>query len=370
MKTFFSNWLLMSITFSVLLLLVVPVIINLFTRKQASPGLVGRASAKVNDFWFRAISPSRMRLFERLFAISFIYYIMGWMQHAEEWLTPSGFHFSDAVMGFHFPDPLPLMSADQIIWFKLLIFGAPTLVVLGLFRRVALALCFCCAVYIQLADINAAFTLNKLFIVFFMLLTLQPPAWRGPDGVLYQSAWPTRIIQTTLLVQYSTAGICKAVHGDWMWKHDILYGHSVGIYRTELASWIARNAPHWTWVAQTKFALAFELFAPLLFIKQISLRWLRRIPGLGRFKILERMNVRVIGFVLGIGMHIVIAALMKDLIYFSLQMITFYALFLPDSWCDWVQQRVPDITIRGIRRARGDSAKAAPADTKTVDAAA
>lgn len=347
MKTFFSNWLLMSITFSVLLLLVVPVIINLFTRKQAGPGLIGRAAGKVNDFWFAAISPSRLRLFERLFTISFIYYIMGWMQHAEEWLTPSGFHFSDAVMGFHFPDPLPLLTADQLPWFKLLIFGAPILVVLGLFRRVALALCFCCAVYIQLADINAAFTLNKLFIVFFMLLTLQPMAKRGPDGLMYQSAWPTRIIQSTLLIQYTTAGICKAFHGDWLVKHDILYGHSVGIYRTELASWIARHAPHWTWIAQSKFALGFEMFAPLLFIK--------------------KYKIRVVGFVLGIGMHIVIAALMKDLIYFSLQMITFYALFLPDSWCDWFQQRVPDVTARGLRRARGDSPTA---EKNTVDAAA
>jgi hypothetical protein len=298
----------------------------------AALGIGGAAAkvAKTSDFWFAAISPARLRFFERLFALTFIYYIAGWMQHAEEWLTASGFHFSHAVMGFHFPDPLPLLTVDQLPYFQVLIFGAPIIVVLGLgwLRRVGLFLCFGCAVYIQLADIIAAFTLNKLYLVFFMLLSLQPPRVRGEDGKLYQSAWPTRVIQATLLIQYSTAGICKAVHGDWMWKHDILYGHSVGIYRTELASWIARHAPHWTWYAQSKFALIFELFAPVFFW-----RWLRPL-----------------GFIMGIGMHIVIAALMKDLIYFSLQMIAFYALFLPDSWSEWCQRKMPDLNPRFLSR--------------------
>lgn len=296
-------------------------------------------AAKANDFWFQAISPARLRLFERLFAISFIYYIAGWMGHAEEWLTDRGFHFSDAVMGIHFPDPLPLLTVDQLPYFQVLIFASPLLVVLGVFRRVALWLCFGCSVYIQLADINAAFTLNKLFIVFFLLLALQPPARQGADGRWYQSAWPTRIIQATLLIQYSTAGICKAFHGDWMRVHDILYGHSVGIYRTELASWIARNAPHWTWYVQSKLALGFEIFAPLLFI--------------------NKYRIRVVGFVVGIGMHIVIAALMKDLIYFSLQMITFYALFLPDSWCEWAQRKVPDLKLFG-RKSRSVGGQPVP----------
>lgn len=328
-----------------LILFAVTVCVDILQRRTraegtSTPTALSRLATGATNFWFRPISANRMRLFERLFAITFIYYIAGWMTYSEEWLTTSGFHFSDAVMGIHFPDPLPLLTPAQLPYFQVLIFAAPIMVVLGLFRRVALALCFGCAVYIQLADINAAFTLNKLYIVFFMLLLLQPRAVEGADGKLYQSAWPTRIIQTTLLVQYSTAGICKAVHGDWMRIHDILYGHSVGIYRTELASWIARNAPHWTWIAQSKFALAFEVFAPLLFIK--------------------KFNIRVIGFVLGIGMHIVIAALMKDLIYFSLQMIAFYALFLPDSWSDWAQRKVPDLKLFGRKKAKG--AAQAPAE--------
>ena len=59
-------------------------------------------------------------------------------------------------------------------------------------------------------------------------------------------------------------------------------------------------------------ALAFELLAPVLFCVP-RLRW--------------------IGITYGIAFHFMIAALMSGLIYFSVQMWTFYALWITaDQW--------------------------------------
>lgn len=44
-------------------------------------------------------------------------------------------------------------------------------------------------------------------------------------------------------------------------------------------------------------------------------------------------KLRPVAFVIGIGFHLMIALMMKDLIFFSAQMWTFYALFVtPEQW--------------------------------------
>ncbi|MBE7498555.1 MAG: hypothetical protein HS117_26755 [Verrucomicrobiaceae bacterium] len=58
--------------------------------------------------------------------------------------------------------------------------------------------------------------------------------------------------------------------------------------------------------------LLFELEAPVLFCVR---------------------KLRPIAFVIGMGLHLMIALMMKDLIFFSAQMWTFYALFVtPEQW--------------------------------------
>ena len=69
-----------------------------------------------------------------------------------------------------------------------------------------------------------------------------------------------------------------------------------------------RERPAWWALAYA--SLAFELFAPLLFL------WKR---------------TRGAAILFGIGFHLSIALLMKDLVYFSTQMITFYIVFLAPS---------------------------------------
>ncbi len=55
-------------------------------------------------------------------------------------------------------------------------------------------------------------------------------------------------------------------------------------------------------------------------------------------------RLRPLGFLLGVGMHFMIALLMENLIYFSVQMWTFYLLFIPSSF--W--QRL--VSVRALNR--------------------
>jgi hypothetical protein len=249
------------------------------------------------DFWFQPIAAERLLLWQRIFTITFLIYIGQWAMYASEWLTVAGYHPSAAATDNVFPAPFPLLPSGALLPFLLLMFGSATLLVFGVGGRIAKLLVFGCAVYIQIADQLSSFTLNKLYIMGFFLIAFAPnPRPQGASSGALQSAWPVRILQTTLIIQYVEAGICKAYHGDWMHKFDILYGHSVGVYRTEIAGWLMNHMPPWFWVGSSVFALGFELGAALLFMVP-KLRWA--------------------GILLGTAMHLVIAVLMKDLIFFS-----------------------------------------------------
>ena len=270
------------------------------------------------DFWFAPIAPERMLLWQQLFTLTFIVYIAQWSMYGREWLTDAGYHVSAAATDALNPAPLPLLPEAWLVPFLCLLFGSALLVMLDYGGRVAKLAVLGCSVYIQLADQSSSFTLNKLYNYGFFLIAFAPGPRRSSDGIA-QSAWPVRILQTTLLVQYFDAGLCKACHGDWLHRFDILYGDSVGIYRTELAAWLIHHMPRAFWIASSVFALTFELTAPALFMVR-RIRW--------------------IGIAAGTAMHLVIAALMKDLIFFSLQMISFYAVFLSDDRCRTAVGRV------------------------------
>lgn len=284
-----------------------------------------RVGAAILNWWFAPIHPARLRLFEQAFTLSFILYMGAWLHGAEEWLTTVGFHYPLDISDRAFSIPLPPLP-PWLLWpFVAVLIGAPLLVVLGRWRRPALFVTLLCAVYVQRVDTYSAFTINKLFIVGFLLLLLAPaPREAIVDGekAERQSAWPLRILQATLIIQYGTAGICKMAHGDWLDRTDILIGHSVGLYRTEAAAWLIDILPHWAWVVQGVLALGFEIGAPILFLVK---------------------RLRPLAYVLGVGMHAVIALMMVDLIWFSLQMVTFYILFVDgarlERFQSWLSSR-------------------------------
>ena len=153
-----------------------------------------------------------------------------------------------------------------------------------------------------------ASTLNKLYVGVFGVLLFSPRLSRGSINaqrtVAVITVWA---IQATFVSMYYAAGLAKAFKGDWLTHHDTLYTQIQGVYRTDLAAWLLSTLPVWCWTAMQWVTLAFELEAPVLFAVR---------------------KLRPIAFTVGLGFHLMIALMMKDLIYFSLQMWSFYALFI------------------------------------------
>jgi len=106
---------------------------------------------------------------------------------------------------------------------------------------------------------------------------------------------------------YFTAGWLKIVDGDWLQQPYALYTFAQGRFRTDFAAWMLQWLPLYVWPVFQYMALAFELLSPLLFL-------IKRLRG--------------IAIVWGMGFHVMIALLMNELIYFSLQMMAFYVLFI------------------------------------------
>jgi hypothetical protein len=206
---------------------------------------------------------------------------------------------------------MPLMTAGwQVLVFAGLIFSGGWMLILGKRRRLALLLLWSCAVYAQQVDVLSAHSLNKLYIAIYTLLLLGPGMWRDPtSGRLMQSVAMLRVLQASLILIYLAAGLAK-LDGDWISNPDVLWSQVQGLYRTELAAWLLKLLPGTAWSFMQHLSLAFELLAPLLFT-------------VGR--------LRVFTVLFGLTFHLMIALLMRDLIYFSLQMAAFYALFInPD----------------------------------------
>lgn len=300
------------------------------TGSPENPSRLRRWARAPLDFWFAPIAEARFLLWQRAFALTFIIFVAQWSYYGVEWLTDVGYHTSAEATETVYPDPFPVLPSWGLAPFLGLMFGSAALVMLNLGGRLPKLACLGCAVYIQIADQISSFTLNKLYIFGFFLIAFAPRPRVAPFAVTGSllSAWPVRVIQATLLIQYGEAGFCKLYHGDWLQVVDILYGHSVGVYRTEVAGWLMRHMPPLFWSASSLFAVSFELFAPLIFIPRKT-RW---------FAIAS-----------GTAMHIVIAVLMKDLIFFSLQMISFYIVFLSDETCTRIETWLRGVMKRGKR---------------------
>jgi hypothetical protein len=197
--------------------------------------------------------------------------------------------------------------------FAFLIMATTGMVVANRNRRLALWILLGCAIYAQGGDYVSATSANKLFIGIFALLATGPGVVRVPEtGREVVSAATVRAIQATLIVQYFAAGVSKCYPGDWLRYGDVLWTQIQGVHRTDLAAWLLRTLPMWAWTAQQYLAVGFELLAPVLFTVR-------------RF--------RPVALIVGIGFHLVIALTMHNLIFFSAQMWTFYALFVtPEQW--------------------------------------
>ena len=262
-------------------------------------------------FLFGPSDPVRVDAFRAAFAASLLAYFAAWWSDPYEWLTEEGFHVSSAALGW---PAAPLLPAAALPLFGIVLFGAIVAVVVGLGLPYATWAVLALVVYVTFADAGSAFTMNKLYIAGFAVLAVAGPGayfrirGRGPDPA--PSAWPLRILQAVLLLHYGTAGLCKVLHGTWIADPLTLFSQAQGQYRTDACAWLLRNLPLDAWKLMQHSALAFELLAPVLFAVR---------------------RLRPLAFAWGAAFQLLVALTMKDLIYFSAQMMTFYVLFMDDA---------------------------------------
>ena len=253
-------------------------------------------------YWYGEVSSVRLDAFRQALLYTLAFYMLARWMYASEWLTAAGFHPTRAADPAHAPG-VPLVPEAWLPAFGVLLFGSIALVIFGKLRRAATWVALAMVMYVSMADPISAFTLNRLYIFTLLVLAVAPAGERIP-------AWPIRMLQLNLLTHYFASGLCKALHGDWLRFDDVLWMQIQGLYMTDIAAWMVRTLPAWAFALQQHAALGFELLAPLL---------------------LGVRRLRPLGFLIGIGMHLLAAVTMYKLIYFSLQMIAFYALFLDEA---------------------------------------
>lgn len=261
-------------------------------------------------FWYAPIDPAPLELFRQAFAWTMLIYFIAWARDADEWLTASGYHPPLALDPENGPQ-LPLLPEAALPFVGALVFASLLAYIFGFARKVVVWIVLAAAIYSLFVDPISAFTINRLFVIGLFVLAIAPEPSEAAEQTATQPAWPTRMLQLTVVGQYFASGLCKSLNGDWWGGEDVLFFQVQGFYMTDAAAWLVRTLPHWAWAVQQELALWFELLAPLLFAVK---------------------RLRPIAFVLGLGLHFMVALTMHQLIYFSLQMACFYLLFIPPNW--------------------------------------
>ena len=258
------------------------------------------------NFFFKETKADKYHTFRVLFTVTFIIYLTERFLYAKEWLTNEGFHLTNTTKMWYHTYIMPTLEVWMIPVFAIIIVVSSFLFIFQIRPKLSVTFLLLVSIYIQSVDPISSFTLNKFYTTFFFLFLVSPE----PNAKNKITAFPIRIVQLTVVVHYCTSGLCKVIHGDWLENPNILWTQVQGIYVTDFGAWMLRITPLAVWSMTGTVALLFELFAPILFYLKKS-----------------RKSTLIIGF----GFHMIIALMMHQLIYFSLQMISFYILFLDEN---------------------------------------
>lgn len=263
--------------------------------------------------WALAPAPAiRLESFRWTTTLALFIYTLAWTFEAREWLTPVGYHVSPAA-SYGLQLPVPLLSPVALPVFLLVYLGSMVAILLDLRPRAFSYVVVAGLLYVTTADRLASFSMNKLALVSWLVLLLAPWPERSGDDASEEppqlrSAWPLRICQATVLLQYFGAGVCK-LRGDWLDSSKVLWLQAQDVYMTELSAWMVRELPAWVWVGLQHGALAFELLAPILFCVR---------------------RLRPIAFAWGLAMHLGIGLMMYRVGFFSLSVVAYYVLFVDE----------------------------------------
>ncbi len=264
----------------------------------------------------------RLESFRWMLTFALLIYTLAWSMDASEWLTAAGYHVSPAAsQGLQLP--VLLLGRVALPVFLVVYIGSMVAILFDLRPRLFSFVVFAGLLYVTTADRLAAFSMNKLALVSWLVLLLAPwPALADADaddqpGQL-RSAWPVRVLQATLLLEYLGAGVCK-LRGDWLDSSKVLWLQAQDVYMTDLSAWMVRELPVWLWAGLQHGSLAFELFAPILFCVR---------------------RLRPLGFGLGLAMHLGIGLMMYRVGFFSLAMVAYYVLFADERRLLSLRQRL------------------------------
>jgi hypothetical protein len=275
------------------------------------------SGSKLVDWALGPVDAIRLEAFRFTATIALLIYTLSWAVEAREWLTPVGYHMSPAAAdGLQLP--VPLLGPVTLIVFMIVYVGSMTAIALGIRPRACSLVVFMGLAYVTVADRLSSFSMNKLALVAWSILLLAPWPRREPPGEgELRSAWPLRILQATLLLQYFGAGICK-VRGGWLDNPQALWLQAQDVYMTQLAAWMVRELPMWAWASLQHGALAFELLAPLL---------------------LTISRLRPLAFAWGLAMHLAIGLMMYRVGLFSLSVVAYYVLFVDEQQLHALRRR-------------------------------
>lgn len=294
---------------------------------------VRRAWDRAAQWAIGPVDAVRLDAFRRVFALTFLCYMAFRFLDWREWLTSFGYHHDAATASCSRGEPFPLLPPWAVPAFGVATLGSSALLVLGRWVRPMAIVATACAVYAQRVDEISSYSLNKIYIVLFTILACAPsPAPLDPDVPRSRrvvSAWPVRIVQVSLAIQYFTAGACKVLHGAWMKVDDVLYSQIIGTFRTDIAAALVRVLPRPVFGMLELATLAFELLAPLTFA------WKRTRPY---------------ALIAGVVFHSFIALTMYSLFYFSAQIVAYYVLFLDPKTLRRLRHRAGAAWLRLTRR--------------------
>lgn len=269
---------------------------------------------RLYNFIFWPYPWKQFQFFLWLFVFTFGLYMIPRFGHGYERLTYWWFHYTAEIKASRQYTPLPTLPIWAVIPFGIFVFSTIILYLIWRKQKYLIWLLFFISVYIQFADLASAFTLNKYYTVFFLLAALSYVYVDKIDNMKKISAWPVRIMQITFLIQYFTAGTCKIKHWDRLVHKDVLWTQMQWLYCNDVCACLLRITPKSYRQYFEYLTLGFEIWAPILLLgsylhhKLVPLKW--------------------IVFIIGMWFHLFIAVSMKNLIYFSQQLMVMYVLFL------------------------------------------
>jgi len=250
--------------------------------------------------------------FVKAFSLVFLAYWLHLSRNLNDWLGTDGFHMSSAAALVFKPLPSPW---PWVLWWMVLVGG-----VLLLARRTVPLGCLLAGsgfFYATICDPASRGAVNMHFLFGLAVIFWSTSLRRDIDVTM--SAWPAYLIRLYLVVVYFGSGWRKTIYGNWLNDPHALIHSMTGFFATGLTRSLYPVTPLPIWTAAQYVTVAFELSAPLLLLHP---------------------SFRKAGAVIGCLLHIGIALLMKDLFYFSLQMLTFYIPVLtPTSWPAAVRSR-------------------------------